>query len=72
MIGSPDSVRETLADVARSFNFGHLLTMLQFGNMSYELTRYNSELFGDKVAPALRGMYSDFEDRWWPENAGSV
>ena len=33
--------------------------MLQFGNMSDELTRYNSELFGDKVAPALRGMFSD-------------
>ena len=46
--------------------------MLQFGNMSDELTRYNSELFGDKVAPALRGMYSDFEDRWWPENSRSV
>ena len=26
--------------------------MLQFGNMSDELTRYNTKLFGDKVAPA--------------------
>ena len=25
--------------------------MLQFGNMSDELTRYNTQLFGDKVAP---------------------
>ena len=24
------------------------------------------------ISPALRGMFSDFEDRWWPENAGSV
>jgi alkanesulfonate monooxygenase SsuD/methylene tetrahydromethanopterin reductase-like flavin-dependent oxidoreductase (luciferase family) len=69
VIGSPDTVRETLADVARTFNCGHLLTMLQFGNMSDELTRYNSELFADKVAPALRGMFSDAEDHWWPENA---
>ena len=54
VIGSPDTVRETLDDVAMTFNCGHLLTMLQFGNMSDELTRYNSELFGDKVAPGLR------------------
>jgi alkanesulfonate monooxygenase SsuD/methylene tetrahydromethanopterin reductase-like flavin-dependent oxidoreductase (luciferase family) len=69
VIGSPDTVRETLADVARTFNCGHLLTMLQFGNMNDELTRYNSELFGDKVAPALRGLYADAEDHWWPANA---
>jgi alkanesulfonate monooxygenase SsuD/methylene tetrahydromethanopterin reductase-like flavin-dependent oxidoreductase (luciferase family) len=69
VIGSPDTVRETLADVARTFNCGHLLTMLQFGNMSDELTRYNTQLFGDKVAPALRGMYADAVDHWWPKNA---
>ena len=45
--------------------------MLQFGNMSDELTRYNSELFGDKVAPALRGMFSESEDHWWPRERWS-
>jgi alkanesulfonate monooxygenase SsuD/methylene tetrahydromethanopterin reductase-like flavin-dependent oxidoreductase (luciferase family) len=69
VIGSPDTVRETLEDVARTFNCGHLLTMLQFGNMSDELTRYNTELFGAKVAPQLRTLFADSEDRWWPENA---
>ena len=69
VIGSPDTVRETLEDVARTFNCGHLLTMLQFGNMSDELTRYNSELFGDKVAPALRPMFSEFDAHWWRTNA---
>jgi hypothetical protein len=72
VIGSPDTVRETLEDVARTFNCGHLLTMLQFGNMSDELTRYNTKLFGDKVAPALRGLYADAEDHWWPANAVGV
>jgi hypothetical protein len=43
--------------------------MLQFGNMSDELTRYNTELFGDKVAPGLRGLFADAEDHWWPVNA---
>jgi len=69
VIGSPDTVRETLEDVARTFNCGHMLTMLQFGNMSDELTRYNSKLFGEKVAPGLRTLFADAEDRWWPANA---
>jgi hypothetical protein len=43
--------------------------MLQFGNMSDELTRYNSKLFGEKVAPGLRSLFADAEDRWWPANA---
>jgi hypothetical protein len=72
VIGSPDTVRETLEDVARTFNCGHLLTMLQFGNMSDELTRHNSELFGDKVAPGLRRLFGDIEDPWWPANAAAA
>jgi len=69
VIGSPDTVRETLEDVARTFNCGHLLTMLQFGNMSDELTRHNSKLFGELVAPGLRGLFAHAEDHWWPANA---
>jgi alkanesulfonate monooxygenase SsuD/methylene tetrahydromethanopterin reductase-like flavin-dependent oxidoreductase (luciferase family) len=69
VIGSPDTVRETLEHIARTFNCGHLLTMLQFGNMSDELTRYNSEMFGEKVAPGLRDLFADQEDHWWPANA---
>jgi alkanesulfonate monooxygenase SsuD/methylene tetrahydromethanopterin reductase-like flavin-dependent oxidoreductase (luciferase family) len=69
VIGSPDTVRETLEDVAKTFNCGHLLTMLQFGNMSDELTRHNSKLFGEMVAPGLRGLFADAEDHWWPANA---
>jgi alkanesulfonate monooxygenase SsuD/methylene tetrahydromethanopterin reductase-like flavin-dependent oxidoreductase (luciferase family) len=69
VIGSPDTVREALEDVARTFNCGHLLTMLQFGNMSDELTRHNSKLFGEMVAPGLRGLFAEAEDHWWPANA---
>jgi hypothetical protein len=69
VIGGPDTVRETLEDVARTFNCGHLLTMLQFGNMSDELTRYNTKLFADKVAPGLRNLFPDAVDHWWPANA---
>ena len=69
VIGSPDTVRETLEHVATTFNCGHLLTMLHFGNMSDELIRYNSKLFGDKVAPGLRSLFADVDDHWWPTNA---
>jgi hypothetical protein len=43
--------------------------MLQFGNMSDELTRYNTNLFGEKVAPGLRTLFSEYDDPWWPHNA---
>ena len=46
--------------------------MLHFGNMSDELTRYNTKLFGDKVAPALRTIFADVDDPWWPVNATAV
>ncbi len=69
VIGSPDTVRETLEDVAKTFNCGHLLTALHFGNMSNELTRYNTKLFGDKVAPAMRSIFAEQVDHWWPANA---
>ena len=34
-----------------------------------ELTRHNSKLFGEMVAPGLRGLFADAEDHWWPVNA---
>ena len=37
--------------------------------MSDELTRYNTKLFGDKVAPQLRTMFSEYADPWWPSGA---
>jgi hypothetical protein len=40
--------------------------------MSDELTRYNTKLFGDKVAPALRTIFADVDDPWWPANATAV
>ena len=42
--------------------------MLQFGNMSDELTRYNTKLFGEKVAPGLRTLFSEYDDPWWPRS----
>ncbi len=69
VIGSPDTVRETLAHIATEMRCGQLLTMLHFGNMRDDVARNNIRLFGDKVAPGLRNIFSDYDNRWWPSNA---
>ncbi len=66
IIGSPDEVAEQLREVARNLNVGHLMLLLQFGNMSKELCRYNTKLFADEVMPKVKGLFSEWEDRWWP------
>ena len=67
IIGSPDEVAEQLREVATNLNVGHLMLLLQFGNMSKDLTRYNTKLFAEKVMPKLKGLFADWEDRWWPQ-----
>jgi alkanesulfonate monooxygenase SsuD/methylene tetrahydromethanopterin reductase-like flavin-dependent oxidoreductase (luciferase family) len=69
VVGSPDTVREQLEEAAKELRIGHLCAMLQFGNMSDELTRFNSTMFGAKVAPGLRTLFSEYPDPYWPENA---
>ena len=69
VIGSPDTVREKLVDIATTLRVGHLMTLLHFGNMSDELARHNTELFGDKVLPELQQVWSGYTDHWWPANA---
>jgi alkanesulfonate monooxygenase SsuD/methylene tetrahydromethanopterin reductase-like flavin-dependent oxidoreductase (luciferase family) len=67
IIGSPDEVAERLSEVAHSLNVGHLMLLLQFGNMGKELTRYNTELFAGRVLPQIHDLFDDrWEDRWWP------
>ena len=67
IIGSPAEVVEQLREVAVNLNVGHLMLLLQFGNMSKELTRYNTKLFAEQVMPKLKGQFSEWEDRWWPQ-----
>lgn len=69
VVGSPDTVREQLEEATRELRIGNLCAMLQFGNMNDELTRYNTQMFADKVAPALRPMFSEYSHDWWPTGA---
>jgi len=67
IVGSPDEVVEQLREVAVNLNVGHLMLLLQFGNMSKQLAKYNTKLFADQVMPKLQDLFSDWNDRWWPQ-----
>jgi alkanesulfonate monooxygenase SsuD/methylene tetrahydromethanopterin reductase-like flavin-dependent oxidoreductase (luciferase family) len=67
IVGSPDEVAEQLTEVATDLNVGHLMLLLQFGNMGKDLAAYNTRLFADQVMPRLMGLFSEWEDRWWPQ-----
>ncbi|MEQ1889703.1 MAG: LLM class flavin-dependent oxidoreductase [Alphaproteobacteria bacterium] len=68
ILGSPDEVAEKLLNVAKEMNVGHLMLLLQYGNMSKDLANYNTKLFADKVMPQLKGLFDDkWEDHWWPK-----
>jgi alkanesulfonate monooxygenase SsuD/methylene tetrahydromethanopterin reductase-like flavin-dependent oxidoreductase (luciferase family) len=67
IIGSPDEVAAQLREVAKNLNVGHLMMLLQFGNMSKDLAKYNTQLFAERVAPQLHDVFADWEDQWWPQ-----
>ncbi len=46
---------------------GNLMMLLQYGNMSKELTKYNTGLFAEKVMPKLQPLFSEWEHKWWPK-----
>jgi alkanesulfonate monooxygenase SsuD/methylene tetrahydromethanopterin reductase-like flavin-dependent oxidoreductase (luciferase family) len=67
IIGSPDEVAAQLREVAKNLNVGHLMMLLQFGNMGKNLAKYNTQLFAEQVMPQLHDFFADWEDRWWPQ-----
>jgi hypothetical protein len=42
------------------------MLLMQFGNLSSEHTKYNTRLFAEKVMPKLKGLFSEWQNRWWP------
>ena len=67
IVGSPDEVVDQLTEVATELNVGHLMLLLQYGNMGKELAKYNTKLFAEKVMPRLQPLFAEWEDRWWPK-----
>jgi hypothetical protein len=39
---------------------------MHVGDLSEEVALKNNQLFGEKVAPKLRDIWADQEDRWTP------
>jgi alkanesulfonate monooxygenase SsuD/methylene tetrahydromethanopterin reductase-like flavin-dependent oxidoreductase (luciferase family) len=67
LIGSPDEVIEQIRHVGTSLNVGHLMLLLQYGNMGKDTTKYNTRMFAEKVMPHVKDLFSDWEDKWWPK-----
>jgi alkanesulfonate monooxygenase SsuD/methylene tetrahydromethanopterin reductase-like flavin-dependent oxidoreductase (luciferase family) len=63
--GSPETVVERLRETCKDLGVGHLMMLLQLGNLSHERTMRNVELVATKVLPHLRDLWSEWEDRWW-------
>jgi alkanesulfonate monooxygenase SsuD/methylene tetrahydromethanopterin reductase-like flavin-dependent oxidoreductase (luciferase family) len=63
--GSPERVTEQLREVIKGLRVGHLMLLLQFGNLSKEKTMRSTRLFAEKVMPNLRDLWSDWQDDWW-------
>jgi len=56
-----------LTELATDLNVGHLMLLMQFGSMGKDLAAHNTKLFADRVLPKLRGLFSEWEDKWWPQ-----
>ena len=75
IVGSPDEVVEQIRHVATSLNVGHLMLLLQYGNMSKDTTKYNTRLFAEQVMPQGQGPVrragktSGGPSRWPPASA---
>ena len=65
VVGSPDTVRDTLIERHRQAGFEHVLIMPQFGTLPADLTEKSLRLLGAEVVPALQALdennYAGFE-----------
>ena len=65
--GSPATVRDRLKDAIEKLHVGHMLVLLNIGDMPAEKTLYNMNLFAKEVMPHLQGMWGEWEDKWSPK-----
>jgi len=67
MAGSAESVRDQLLQGIRDLRVGNLMVLLPIGSMPHEVVIENIDRFAEGVLPHLRGEWSEWENRWWPE-----
>ena len=66
--GSPATVADRINDMADKLHVGHLMVLLQYGNMPKDKAFYNTRRFAEDVIPKLRPRFSEWEDRWFPKD----
>jgi alkanesulfonate monooxygenase SsuD/methylene tetrahydromethanopterin reductase-like flavin-dependent oxidoreductase (luciferase family) len=64
--GSAATVRETLQHAITDMRVGHLMLLLQMGDLPDALARENTRRFAQDVMPYLKGLWSEYEDHWYP------
>jgi len=70
--GSPETVRDQLIEAAKMLRVGHLMCLLHIGSMPKELTLKNTELFAKEVMPAVKNLWTEYPDPWWPEKVNTT
>jgi hypothetical protein len=58
-------VTEQIRQLADDLRVGHLMLLLQFGNLPRDNVMKNIRMFSEQVMPNLRDIWSDWEDKWW-------
>ncbi|MBO54759.1 MAG: LLM class flavin-dependent oxidoreductase [Dehalococcoidia bacterium] len=69
--GSPETVREQLVEAAKMLRVGHLMCLLHIGSMPKELTLKNTTLFANEVMPAVKNLWAEYPDPWWPQKVNT-
>jgi hypothetical protein len=64
--GSAATVRETLHHAITNMRVGHLMLLLQMGDLPDALARENTQRFAQDVMPSLKGLWSEYQDHWYP------
>jgi alkanesulfonate monooxygenase SsuD/methylene tetrahydromethanopterin reductase-like flavin-dependent oxidoreductase (luciferase family) len=65
--GSPQEVTDKMANVIEGLRVGQLMVLCQIGSMPPELVKKNTEMFAREVMPHLKGIWSQYEDKWTPK-----
>ena len=65
--GSPTTVRDQLRETIKELRIGHLMLLLQIGNMPRHQAMKNMEMFAKEVMPGLKDIWEEYDDPWWPQ-----
>ena len=65
--GSPATVRDQLRETIKELRIGHLMLLLQIGNMPRHQAMKNMEMFAKEVMPGLKDIWEEYDDPWWPQ-----